>query len=94
MSRRVEAQLNRDWTFGFVSWNYIFRSSINLSRTFFVYQHNAEAYQGSGAVNATVSSASENMGNEKSRCDSMQDDRPRREHEEKPQTTAADDAHA
>ena len=38
MSRRVEAQLNRDWQFGFVTWNYLFRSSVNLSRTFFAYQ--------------------------------------------------------
>ena len=37
MSRRVEAQLSRDWDFGFVSWNYIFRSTINQSRTFFAY---------------------------------------------------------
>ena len=38
MSRRVEAQLNEDWQFGFVTWNYLFRSSVNLSRTFFAYQ--------------------------------------------------------
>ena len=27
----------RDWHFGFVSWNYVFRSAINLSRTWFAY---------------------------------------------------------
>ena len=48
MSRRVEAQVNRDWTFGFVSWNYIFRSSINLFRTFFAYQHKGDSEQYSG----------------------------------------------
>jgi hypothetical protein len=37
MSRRIEAQLNRDWHFGFVSWNYLFRSAVNLSRTWFSY---------------------------------------------------------
>jgi hypothetical protein len=37
MSRRIEAQLNRDWHFGFVSWNYLFRSTVNLSRTFYSY---------------------------------------------------------
>jgi hypothetical protein len=37
MSRRIEAQLNRDWHFGFVSWNYRFRSTVNLSRTFYSY---------------------------------------------------------
>ena len=37
MARRVEAQLSRDWHFGFVTWNYLFRTSINLSRTIFSY---------------------------------------------------------
>eukprot|EP00435_Cladocopium_sp_Y103_P058343 s631_g20.t1 len=32
MARRCEAQINRDWTFGFTVWNLFFRSSINLSR--------------------------------------------------------------
>jgi len=33
MARRCEAQVNRDWVFGFASWNLFFRSSVNLSRT-------------------------------------------------------------
>eukprot|EP00438_Fugacium_kawagutii_P006753 Skav200266 [mRNA] locus=scaffold4437:38715:48406:+ [translate_table: standard] len=33
MARRVEAQINRDWVFGFTSWNLLFRSALNLSRT-------------------------------------------------------------
>ena len=33
MARRVEAQVSRDWVFGFTSWNLLFRSSLNLSRT-------------------------------------------------------------
>ena len=37
MARRVEAQINRDWHFGFVTWNYMFRSAVNLSRTWFAY---------------------------------------------------------
>ena len=37
MSRRVEAQVARDWSFGFVSWNYVFRSAVNLSRTWYAY---------------------------------------------------------
>ena len=37
MARRVEAQMQRDWHFGFVSWNYLFRSTINLSRTLYSY---------------------------------------------------------
>ena len=40
LSRRVEASLSRDWTFGFVSWNYLFRSAVNMSRTFFSCQTN------------------------------------------------------
>ena len=36
MGRRVEAQLSRDWHCGFVAWNYLFRSAVNLSRTFFL----------------------------------------------------------
>ena len=38
MSRRVEAQISRDWHFGFVSWNYLFRTAINLSRTVIAYE--------------------------------------------------------
>lgn len=38
MSRRIEAQLNRDWHFGCVAWNYLFRSTVNLSRTIFSYE--------------------------------------------------------
>ena len=37
MSRRVESQLSRDWHFGFVSWNLVFRSAVNLSKTWFTY---------------------------------------------------------
>ena len=33
MARRVEAQVSRDWVFGFTAWNLLFRSSLNLSRT-------------------------------------------------------------
>ena len=33
LARRVEAQVSRDWVFGFTSWNLLFRSSLNLSRT-------------------------------------------------------------
>ena len=32
MSRRIEASLSRDYSFGFVTWNYLFRSSENLSQ--------------------------------------------------------------
>ena len=39
MARRIEAQLQRDWHFGFVSWNYLFRSAINLSRTLYSYEN-------------------------------------------------------
>ena len=39
MARRIEGQINRDWQFGFVSWNYMFRSAVNLSRTWFAYEN-------------------------------------------------------
>ena len=32
MARRCEAQVGRDWVFGFTSWNLLFRSALNLSR--------------------------------------------------------------
>ena len=38
MARRIEAQLQRDWHFGFASWNLLFRSAINLSRTVYSYE--------------------------------------------------------
>ena len=39
MARRIEAQVSRDWVFGFTSWNLLFRSALNLSRTTDVYSH-------------------------------------------------------
>eukprot|EP00973_Karenia_brevis_P004598 629058-Karenia_brevis.AAC.1 len=45
MSRRIEAQVQRDWHFGFVSWNLIFRSAINLSKTVYSYE-NADTTEG------------------------------------------------
>ncbi|CAL1148725.1 unnamed protein product [Cladocopium goreaui] len=33
MARRIEAQVSRDWVCGFTSWNLLFRSALNLSRT-------------------------------------------------------------
>jgi len=38
MSRKIEAQLQRDWHFGFVSWNYLFRATINFSKTLYSYE--------------------------------------------------------
>ena len=38
MSRRVEASVARDWTFGFVTWNYLCRSSLNLTRSIDAYE--------------------------------------------------------
>ena len=32
MARRCESQVQRDWVFGFASWNLLFRSALNLSR--------------------------------------------------------------
>ena len=32
MARRCEAQIGRDWVFGFAAWNLYFRSGLNLSR--------------------------------------------------------------
>ncbi|CAE7580167.1 unnamed protein product [Symbiodinium sp. CCMP2592] len=37
MSQRIESQLNRDWTFGYTSWNILFRSAVNLSRSVYAY---------------------------------------------------------
>ena len=37
MSRRVESQLVRDWTFGYTTWNVLFRSAVNLSRSVYAY---------------------------------------------------------
>ena len=36
MARRVESQLGRDWVFGFTTWNVLFKSAVNLSRTVYV----------------------------------------------------------
>ena len=38
MARRCEASLQTDCSFGFVSWNYFFRSAVTLSRTTYAYE--------------------------------------------------------
>ena len=38
MSRRIEASVSRDRLFGFVTWNSVFRSSLNLSHSLFAYE--------------------------------------------------------
>ena len=38
IARRVEAQLSRDWCFGYASWNFFFRTTINLRRTLYSYE--------------------------------------------------------
>ena len=37
MMRRVETQFRRDWTFGFVAWNYIFRTMVNLQKNTYMF---------------------------------------------------------
>ena len=37
MSRRIEASVSRDSLFEFVTWNYLFRSSVNLSHSLYAY---------------------------------------------------------
>ena len=37
MVRRVESQFRRDWTFGFLLWNYLFRTMVNLQPNAYVY---------------------------------------------------------
>ena len=37
MARRIEGQCIRDWQLGYVSWNCLFRSAVNLSRTLWSY---------------------------------------------------------
>ena len=38
MSRRAEASVSGDYSFGFLTWNYLFRSSINLTQSLFAYE--------------------------------------------------------
>ena len=40
MSRRIEASVSRDSLFGFVTWSYLFRSSVNLSHSSYAYERN------------------------------------------------------
>ena len=40
MSRRVEGSISGDYSFGFLTWNYLFRSSINLTQSLFAYKRN------------------------------------------------------
>ena len=38
--RLIEASLSRDYSFGLVTWNYLFRSSVNLSQSLYAYERN------------------------------------------------------
>ena len=40
MSRRIEASVCRDYSFGFVSWSYMFRSLLNLRHSLYAYERN------------------------------------------------------
>ena len=40
MSRRIEASVARDYSFGCVSWKYMSRSSLNLSQSLYAYERN------------------------------------------------------
>ena len=42
MGRRIEGQCIRDWQLGYVSWNCLFRSAVNLSRTLWSYDSVSE----------------------------------------------------
>ena len=37
MARRAESQFQRDWTFGFTLWNYLFRTKVNLQQNTSIY---------------------------------------------------------
>ena len=37
MARRAESQFQRDWTFGFTLWNYLFRTMVNLQPNSYIY---------------------------------------------------------
>ena len=37
MARRAECQFQRDWTFGFTLWNYLFRTMVNLQQNTYIY---------------------------------------------------------
>ena len=37
MARRAESQFQRDWTFGFTLWNYLFRTMVNLQQNTYIY---------------------------------------------------------
>ena len=37
MQRRVESQFRRDWSFGFATWNYLFRTMVNLQSNAYIY---------------------------------------------------------
>ena len=43
MSRRIEASVSRDRLFGFVTWNYLFRFSVNLSHSLYAYDRKDSA---------------------------------------------------
>ena len=58
MSRRVESQLGRDWTFGYTTWNVLFRSAVNLSRS--VYSYDTPVLQDSGEWGKLTAAALEN----------------------------------
>ena len=57
MSRRVESQLGRDWTFGYTTWNVLFRSAVNLSRS--VYSYNTPMLKDDGTWGKLTAAALE-----------------------------------
>ena len=45
MSRRIEGSVSRDWNFGFLTWKYLFRSQVDLSRPLYVHKFTPESLE-------------------------------------------------
>ena len=58
MSRRVGSSVSHDWNLGFVTWNYLFRSEVNLSRTVYAYKRKSQKDTGDKITAADLEAGS------------------------------------
>ena len=61
MARRAESQFQRDWTFGFTLWNYLFRTMVNLQPNSYIYSTPAREGKSQEEINKEIAAGAKQI---------------------------------
>ena len=61
MARRAESQFQRDWTFGFTLWNYLFRTMVNLQPNSYIYSAPAREGKSQEEINKEIAAGAKQI---------------------------------